>query len=114
MNMVKKDSKFNIILGVIVLLVIYNIIYWLSKFFVAEVPSFMISLYLEFKKNWTIMVLLELLAVASIFVDTISNYDNLEKNIRRFRFTSMVLLTAAFIARFIIGMIDLYVGGGLD
>jgi cation transport ATPase len=114
MNKANKESKFNIILGVIVLLVVYNFIYWLSKFFVADVPSFMISLYLEFKKNWTIMVLLELLAVASIFVDTVSNYDNLEKNIRRFRFTAMVLLTAAFIARFIIGMIDLYVGGGLD
>ncbi|MFN6379156.1 MAG: hypothetical protein ACK4WD_07765 [Flavobacteriales bacterium] len=114
MEMVKSKSKFNIILGVIVLLVVYNLIYWFSKFFVADVPSFMVALYLEFKKNWSIMVLLEFLAVASIFVDTISNYDSLVTNIRRFRFTAMVLLTAAFIARFIIGMIDLYVGGGLD
>jgi cation transport ATPase len=114
MEMVKKESKINIILGVIVLLVIYNLIYWLSKFFVADVPAFMISLYVEFKDNWNIMVLLEFLAVASIFVDTISNYDSLVRNIRRFRFTAMVLLTAAFIARFIIGMIDLYVGGGLE
>lgn len=114
MEMVKSKSKFNIILGVIVLLVVYNLIYWFSKFFVAEVPAFMVSIYLEFKKNWSIMVLLEFLAVASIFVDTISNYDILVKNIRRFRFSAMVLLTAAFIARFIIGMIDLYVGGGLE
>ncbi len=114
MEMVKSKSKFNIILGVIVLLVVYNLIYWFSKFFVAEVPALMVSIYLEFKKNWSIMVLLEFLAVASIFVDTISNYDTLVKNIRRFRFSAMVLLTAAFIARFIIGMIDLYVGGGLE
>ena len=113
MNQTAAQSKIDSIKWVSIALIIYNALYWSGKFFNAFLPSFFSSLYLEFREHWGLMVLLELLAVASLFVDTIVSYDRFIGKAKLFRMLLMVFLTGAFIARIIIGLIDIYVGGGL-
>lgn len=101
------------ILWVIVLLLVYNLVYWSGKFIPQHLPSWVSLVYLQFRSHWGILVLLEILAVASLFVDTIVKYDHFAGRAKTFRLLFMVVLTSALIGRIIIGLIDLYIGGGL-
>lgn len=107
----KENSKSPITLSVMAILAVYNILYWTSKFFIADVPRFFASFYLSVKEHWGLLTFLELLAVASIFVDTISKYDVLQGRQKKIRIIVSAIFICAFIARFLIGMIDLYMGG---
>lgn len=106
-------SKFGTIQLVIIGLVVYNIFYWAGKFLIAYFPSFVASFYLEIKSHWGLLIFLELLAVASIFVDFIANYDHFTKSEKTGRIVISALLVAAFAGRFLLGMIDLYMGGSI-
>ena len=94
-----------------VVLAIYNIIYWTSKFFIADVPRVFASFYLSVKEHWGLLTFLEFLAIASIFVDTISKFDVLKGRAKTIRIVVSAIFISAFIARFLIGMIDLYMDG---
>ena len=107
----KENSKSPITLTVMAVLAVYNIIYWTSKFFIADVPSFFASFYISVKEHWGLLTFLEFLAIASIFVDTISKFDALQGRQKNVRVIASALFICAFIARFLIGMIDLYMGG---
>lgn len=113
MNQTTMSKKVDTIRLVVIALLVYNIIYWSGKFLHAQMPSFVSSIYLEFRAHWGLMILLELLAVASLFVDTIIQYDKFVGKAKALRMLVMSLLTGAFIARVIVGLIDIYVGGGL-
>jgi len=83
MNQSSIKGRFNLISALLVVLVIYNAIYWGGKFFTGDVPSFISGFYNLFGKQKTVRIIL-----AAIF-------------------------TIAFGARFLIGMIDIYMGGGV-
>jgi hypothetical protein len=113
MNQSSIQSRFNLISALLVLLVVYNAIYWSGKFFTGIVPSFVSGFYNNFKEHWGLLIFLEFLAIASIFVDTIANLDNLYGKQKTIRIILTAIFTLAFGARFLIGMIDIYMGGGV-
>lgn len=113
MNQTAAQSKIDSIKWVSIALIAYNVLYWSGKFLNGHLPSFLSALYIEFRAHWGLMVLLELLAVASLFVDTIVSYDKFVGKGKLLRMLMMVFLTGAFVSRVIIGLIDIYIGGGL-
>jgi hypothetical protein len=113
MNQSSIKGRFNLISALLVVLVIYNAIYWGGKFFTGDVPSFISGFYNNFKEHWGLLIFLEFLAIASICVDTIANMDNLFGKQKNVRIILAAIFTIAFGARFLIGMIDIYMGGGV-
>ena len=113
MNQSSIKGGFNLISALLVVLVIYNAIYWSGKFFTGDVPSLISSFYNNFKEHCGLLIFLEFLAIASICVDTIANLDNLFGKQKTVRIFLAALFTIAFGARFLIGMIDIYMGGGV-
>ncbi|MFY8137276.1 MAG: hypothetical protein ACOVMR_04185 [Flavobacteriales bacterium] len=107
----KENSKSPITITVMAILTVYNILYWSSKFFIADVPRVFASFYLSVKEHWGLLTFLEFLAIASIFVDTISKFDVLQGRQKTIRIVASAFFICAFIARFLIGMIDLYLDG---
>ncbi len=113
MNQSSIKGRFNLISALLVVLVIYNAIYWSGKFFTGDVLSFISGIYNNFKEHWGLLIFLEFLAIASICVDTIANLDNLFGKQKTVRIILAAIFTIAFGARFLIGMIDIYMGGGV-
>lgn len=108
----EKSNSINIITVLMIVLLFYNLVYWPGKFFPTESPRFVLSFYISVKSHWGLMVLLEFLGIASLFVDAISKFDEYREK-SRWRLVGTFLFTCAFIARFLLGMIDVYMGGGV-
>lgn len=119
MNQVTKTAKSArepaaIILNVaVILLLVYNGIYWTGKF----APSFLdgiTSLRLALIAHWGLITFLEFLAVASLFVDLVIKWDTFKPAHRTWRLLLTGLILSAFITRFILGVIDLYMIGEIQ
>lgn len=95
------------------ILVVYNFMYWPGKFFPQQIPAFFLSFYISVKEHWGLMMLLEFLGIASIFVESISNFDEWRDSPFRWKLILTFLIVCAFIARFLLGMIDVYMAGGV-
>lgn len=106
-------AKYGTIQILIIGLIAYNLFYWSGKFFIGYFPSFVASFYVQVKSHWGLLIFLELLAVASIFVDFIANYDHFTSREKKGRMAISAVLVAAFVGRFLLGMIDLYMGGSV-
>lgn len=108
-----KKSGINIVIILMIILVIYNVMYWPGKFFPTQVPAFFLSFYNSVKSHWGLMMLLEFLGIASIFVEAIANFDDWKESPLRWKLILTFLIVSAFIARFLLGMIDVYMDGNL-
>lgn len=113
MNQKALPGKINIITILIVILAVYNVFYWTGKFYPGVVPSFVSTFYNDVKENWGLLIFLEFLAVASLFVDLIANFDSQTKRSKVIRILISALFLFAFVARFLIGMIDKYMDGSV-
>ncbi len=88
------------------LLFAYNLLYWSGKFW-----GFPVGFYQEIVKHWKLITFLEFLAVASVAVDIIVQFDRFTKKEARFRMIISALLGALFVLRFILGVMEMYMRG---
>jgi hypothetical protein len=102
----KKNSFFTLINSTMLLIGLYNIIFWVSRVKYA-IPEF----YIEIAKHWKLIMFLEFLAVASIAVDTIVRFDIIDAKYRKIRFSLAALIGLLFMAKLILGIIELYMRG---
>lgn len=92
----------------VVLLVVYNLVFFLGKFSASMPGRALHPVYLEFKESLGFFTLLELIGVAAVFVDSIVRYERLSKNagIRRLRLALAGLILMAFIFKLFINYLD--------
>ena len=100
------NSKLTLINATLVMLVIYNILYWGSKF-----KWFLEPFYLAITKHWKLIMFFEFLAVASVAVDVIIRFDTFPKESRKQRLIFTALIGFLFMLRFLFGVIELYMRG---
>ncbi|MEZ4800401.1 MAG: hypothetical protein R2809_11660 [Flavobacteriales bacterium] len=108
----EKSGGINIIVILMIVVLVYNVFYWPGKFFPTESPRFVLTFYISVKSHWGLMMLLEFLGIASLFVDAISKFDEYREK-SNWKLIATFLFTCAFIARFLLGMIDMYMEGGV-
>lgn len=88
------------------LLIVYNVLYWSGKFL--GIPAWF---YLEVAKHWKLITFLEFLAVASIAVDIIVQFDRFPLKQARIRMVLSAVLGALLVLRILLGVIELYMRG---
>jgi Na+/H+ antiporter NhaD/arsenite permease-like protein len=91
----------------VAVLILFNAVYWTGKFSPDTFPA-LTSLRTSLLAHWGLLMFLELLAVSSAFVDMVVRWDTFSASGRRWRLLLTVLLTGAFIARFGLGVLDMY------
>ncbi len=106
MNQTTNKPFFSLINVTIIALVIYNILFWASmrKLFLPE-------FYASVAGRWKLMMFLEFLAVASILVDIIVRFDSFSIKNRKSRLFISAFIGILFMAKFILGIIELYMRG---
>lgn len=100
------NKNLTLINGTLLGLGIYNLLYWMAKFF-----GLFQSFYNGIKDLWLLFILFELLAVASIFVDTVVRWDKFTHTEKRVRIALTALFSIAFVLRFIIGYMEALITG---
>jgi cytochrome b subunit of formate dehydrogenase len=101
-----KASQLPVILVTYALLIVYNALYWSGKFL--GFPEFF---YLEVAKHWKLITFLEFLAVASVIVDIIVQFDRFSIKQARIRMVVSAILGVLLGLRILIGIIELYMRG---
>lgn len=96
----------SLITGTLILLAIYNILYWPGKFL-----GMFQGFYTEIKSTWYLFIFLELLGIISIFVDLIVRWDSFGHNEKRLRLILTSLFFIAFVTRFGFGFMEDYLTG---
>jgi hypothetical protein len=99
-------SKSPVILITYALLVVYNLLYWSGKFL-----DFPHAFYLEVAKHWKLITFLEFLAVASVAIDIIVQFDRFNKKEARIRMVVSALLGGLLGLRILFGIMELYMRG---
>lgn len=95
-----------VILITFVMLIAYNLLYWSGKFL-----HFPDGFYAEVGKHWKLITFLEFLAVASLAVDIIVQFDRFPKRESQLRIVVSAVLGALLVLRLILGVMDLYMRG---
>lgn len=95
-----------VILIVFALLFLYNGLYWSSKFL-----GFLTVFQTEIVKHWKLITFLEFLAIGSIAVDSIIQFDRFDKREARFRIVGAALLGGLLLLRVLFGVMELYMRG---
>jgi hypothetical protein len=101
-----KASQSPVILITYALLIAYNALYWSGKFL--GIPA---SFYTEVTKHWKLITFLEFLAVASVAVDIIVQFDRFPIKQARFRMILSAVLGGLLGLRILLGVIELYMRG---
>jgi hypothetical protein len=101
-----KASQSSVILVTYGLLLIYNALYWSGKFL-----GFPEAFYLEVSKHWKLITFLEFLAVASVAIDIIVQFDRFPIRQARIRMILSAVLGLLLGLRILIGVIELYMRG---
>jgi hypothetical protein len=101
-----KASQSSVILVTYGLLLIYNALYWSGKFL-----GFPEAFYLEVSKHWKLITFLEFLAVASVAIDIIVQFDRFTIRQARIRMILSAVLGLLLGLRILIGVIELYMRG---
>ncbi len=99
-------SKSPAILVTFALVILYNALYWPGKFL--HWPE---AFYPEVAKHWKLVTFLEFLAIASLAVDIIVQFDRFPRREAQLRVVTTAVLGALLVLRFILGVMDLYMRG---
>ena len=102
------------ILVVFILSLFFHLLYWSTKFLALQF-SWASSVHLEFNAVFGWYTLLQFLAVASLYADTVIKWDEWKENGqagRRMFFS--VLSVFAWIAQILLAVVDLYTAGQLQ
>lgn len=95
-----------VIIITFLLLIVYNVLYWSGKFL--HFPDF---LYTEVVKHWKLITFFEFLAVASLAVDIIVQFDRFPRREAKVRMAVSAVLGALLVLRFILGVMEMYMRG---
>lgn len=92
----------------VVILVVYNLVFFLGKFSSSVIGKALHPIYLEFKESLGFFTFLELIGVAAVFVDSIVRYERLstKASIRRMRLALAGLILMAFIFKLFVNYLD--------
>lgn len=101
-----KASQSPVILATYALLILYNALYWSGKFL-----GFPAAFYIEVSKHWKLITFLEFLAVASVAVDIIVQFDRFPRKQARLRLIISAVLGGLLGLRILLGIIELYMRG---
>jgi hypothetical protein len=99
-------SKSPVILLTFALLLVYNALYWPGK--LLHWPE---GFYPEIAKHWKLITFIEFLAVASLAVDIIVQFDRFPKREAQVRVITTAVIGALLVLRFILGVMDMYMRG---
>jgi hypothetical protein len=113
MQATSSSNKGYLIPATIVVLFLFNIVYWIGKFRMASWPA-AAAMYHSITEHWGLLMFLEFLAISAIFVDLVVQWDKLVGRPLQIRLTVTALLFSAFVAQFLIGMIDLFMAGEMQ
>jgi hypothetical protein len=113
MQSTTSTNKGYLIPTTMVLLFLFNIIYWVGKFKWTGWPTAAV-IYHSITEHWGLLMFLEFLAIAAIFVDLVVQWDKLTGRPLRVRLAITAVLFSAFVAQFLIGMIDLFMAGEMQ
>lgn len=105
----EKSNKM-LIPAVYVLLVVFNVVYWPGKFVTSSFPMAAVF-YNKIGEHWGLIMFLEFLAIASIFVDLVVRWDEFIGTPKKLRMMITALLFAAFVLQYLLGMIDIFMVG---
>lgn len=99
---------------VFILSTFFHLLYWITKGLTPE-TSWASAVHLEFNHVFGWYTLLQLMAAASLFADTIIRWDEWkEKGQSKTRMTFMILCVFAWICQVLLAVVDLYTAGGLQ
>jgi hypothetical protein len=101
-----KASQSPVIVVTYGLLIVYNLLYWSGKFL-----GFPEAFYIEITKHWKLITFLEFLAVASVVVDIIVQFDRFPLKHARVRLVLSAVLGILLLLRILLGVIELYMRG---
>lgn len=104
----KKNNSY-LITATIAVLAIYNLLYWASK-----TSTFFQGFHKEVIGHWKLITFLEFLALASILVDMIVRWDTFAHTEKRVRFAITAALCILFMLKLVMGVIELYMRGGVS
>lgn len=99
-------SKSPVIPVTFALVILYNALYWPGKFL--HMPE---AFYLEVVKHWKLITFMEFLAIASLAVDIIVQFDRFPRREAQIRVAITALLGILLLLRLILGIMELYMRG---
>jgi hypothetical protein len=109
----RSTSPGAILIALMILLCVYNLIYWTGKFFPGLI-TVITTLRSGLISNWGVLMFLEMLAVAALFVDLVVKWDDFTPSKLRWRFAVTVTLALAFVLRLTFGVMDMYGVGSVQ
>jgi hypothetical protein len=93
----------------LLLLVLYNLTFFIGKFVPSFLPTIVAPVFSSFKANTGFLTVLELIGVSGVFVDFIVRYDLLGQRgiaVRRLRLMLTALLVIGFFFKLFINYVD--------
>lgn len=99
---------------VLIILGIINILYLPTKFFGEHLPSFFTTFYESAKQNWSLLIILELIMIISLFFDIITRYDKIKTPWRTIQLLLTAIFVGTFILKFFMGYMELYIDGKIE
>lgn len=96
-----------------VMMIVYNVFYWLGKFFRESLPSMFGDFYMAVGGHWYLITFLEFLGLASLFADLVIRWDKMSESWRKIQLVITIALAIGFMIRVITGMMDIFLTGEL-
>ncbi len=93
----------------LILLSTYNLVFFWGKFLPDIVSAFIVPVYLGIQESVGFLTILEILGVASVFVDVIGRYDKLQAESAlklRLRVILIAILAMAFFLKIFMNYLD--------
>ncbi|MBL7941247.1 MAG: hypothetical protein JNM00_00675 [Flavobacteriales bacterium] len=108
----KQSSNRRLLHLSMLLLALYNLLYWPAKLF-SSAPNWVKSAYEVIKANWGTFMVLEFFLIASLFADMIIRFDTIDKKKRTTHLLLVAVFICCFVLRFIFGVMEKYITGVL-
>lgn len=104
-NQISSSVLINITL---IILTVFNVLYWPGKFL-----DFMPEAYLTLRTNYFLLLVLQFLACASIFVDLVVRFDKFGKSEKILRLILTMIFCGSFVVQVVMSVMELYIQGGI-
>lgn len=93
----------------LVALVVYNLFFFWGKFALDFLPGFIVPVFTGLKETVGFLTILEILGVASVFVDVVGRYEKLQEQnpaLLRLRIVLIALLLVGFFFKLFVNYLD--------
>jgi hypothetical protein len=107
-----KQTNWKIQLVMAMLMIFYSL-YWPGKLLETP-PAFFLQFYLGVLAHNGLFFVLTLLGIASVFVDFISRYDEINPKLKRMHLVLVAALVLSFAFQILTSVIDIYITGHVE